>query len=84
MHIAAVQTRWSILSIWAHSRRSLRTPARSAERTKRPCAAAAIADAAFARNRGDDFLAVQRFSPKQPFKRVNRAGSQTVFSLQVV
>ncbi|WP_273508194.1 hypothetical protein, partial [Planktotalea frisia] len=53
-------------------------------RTKRPCAAAAIADAAFARNRGDDFLAVQRFSPKQPFKRVNRAGSQTVFSLQVV
>jgi len=42
----------------------------------------AIADAVFAHSRGDGFLAMQRISPKPPFKRVNRAGSQTDLSLR--
>jgi len=42
-----------------------------------------FADAAFARSRGDGCLAVQQNSPKLPFKRVNRAGSQTDLSLHV-
>jgi hypothetical protein len=42
-------------------------------RTNRTYAGTFIADAAFARSRGDVFLAVQHFSPKQPFKLVNRA-----------
>jgi hypothetical protein len=65
---------------WARSVHSLRQTQRSAQRTKRTCGGAAIADAAFARNRGDDLIAVRHCSPKQPFKRVNRAGSQTGFS----
>jgi hypothetical protein len=44
---------------------------------------AAIADAASAPSRGDGCLVVQHNSPKLPFKRVNRAGSQTDLSLHV-
>jgi hypothetical protein len=39
--------------------------------TNRTCAHAAIADAAFARSRGDGCLAVQEISPKRPFYQLN-------------
>jgi hypothetical protein len=53
-------------------------------RENRTCAGAAIADAAFARNHGDDCLAVQRFSPKRAFEHVSRSNSLTDLSLQFV
>ena len=39
-----------------------------------------FAHAAFVRSRGNDYLAVRQFSPKQPFKVVNRAKTQTDLS----
>jgi hypothetical protein len=53
---------------------------RSAERTNRTRAGAAIADAAFVRNCSGAHLALQHLSPKQPFKSVTSSGSQTDFS----
>ena len=61
---------------------SLRVAPRSAERTFRTYASAAIADAAFARTRSTEILAAQHTSPKQSFKRLNRVGSQTTLSLR--
>jgi hypothetical protein len=49
-------------------------------RTNRTCTDAAIADAAFARNRCDDCMAVQHFSPKQPFKLTIHVEFQTYLS----
>jgi len=40
----------------------------AAVRENRTSADAAVADVAISRNRGDDCMAVQHFSQKQPFK----------------
>jgi hypothetical protein len=48
-------------------------------RTNPPFAVVAIADAAFVRSRSGVFFAVQRVSPKRPFKSAFRRQSQTVF-----
>jgi hypothetical protein len=47
----------------------------------RPDALAAIAGAAFPRGCSASHLAAQHFSPKQPFKLIKCAGSQTDHSL---
>ena len=49
--------------------------------TNRPYADAAIAHAAFTRSRVEGYLAAQHLSPKQPFKPIKCAGSQTDHSL---
>jgi hypothetical protein len=50
--------------------------------TNRPFASATIARAAFARGRSTKISETQRFSPNQPFKRVEHGGNQNFFSLR--
>ena len=63
---------------------SLRSVLRSAMRTKRPYACAAIADAAFSRSCVMFLPATQPASPKQSCKRVDLYKFPTAFSLQLI